>query len=393
MLSNQEGGNVLSKGAYGCVFTPMIDCQTKNTENTKYVSKLQLYDNTAENEYSIGKKIKKEIFIHNALYAPVDEMCEVSISKLEDETKEECDILKRKGKKYINMKIPFVDKLTFFDYMQQEYDQNLFNIFLNNYSYLLESIELLQKAHIVHFDLKGNNILMNTVKKVPIIIDFGLSIDMDKLFLKTKNNKLNESYLKDCFYVFGPDYYVWCPEIHFINFLLYENLEPSEEDIREFCEKVVDYQVILKRLYSEKFLTKMKKVMFEFYTSFQKMERNEIIKTLLSYYPTWDLFSLSIIFFRILSYITVNMNKQSEFLIRFSKLLLWNIHPNPEKRKSFSENRESLNKYIMKAGKEDRDFLETIRNVVPSKKSTSSMIEKDDIYLSKITQGVTIIKK
>lgn len=87
------------------------------------------------------------------------------------------------------------------------------------------------------------------------------------------------------------------------------------------------------------------------------------------------------------------MNKQSEFLIRFSKLLLWNIHPNPEKRKSFSENRESLNKYIMKAGKEDREFLETIRNVVPSKKSTSSIIEKDEVYLSKITQGVTITKK
>jgi len=181
MIGEQNGGNVLSEGAYGCVFMPRVGCDGKQTDDKKYISKIQVYDETANNEIEISKKVNNNIDTVKMMFAPVEETCNIDINKIEDGTKEECNILKKTNKKYINMKIRFVDKLIFFDYMKQETDHNIFNVFLDNYNYLLVSISKLVDNNIIHMDLKGNNIMMDTGKNIPIIIDFGLSIDMNKL--------------------------------------------------------------------------------------------------------------------------------------------------------------------------------------------------------------------
>ena len=76
--------------------------------------------------------------------------------------------------------------------------------------YLLNSIDMLNKKNIVHFDLKDENILINKKNKNPLIIDFGISLDM---------RSFNYSKLDDYFYVFAPEYYIWSFEIHIICFL------------------------------------------------------------------------------------------------------------------------------------------------------------------------------
>ena len=43
---------------------------------------------------------------------------------------------------------------------------------------------LLEENNIVHLDIKGDNILFNYDSELPIIIDFGLSIDTTKLEIK-----------------------------------------------------------------------------------------------------------------------------------------------------------------------------------------------------------------
>ena len=42
------------EGAFGCVFRPGINCLGK-TEEMKYITKIQMDENTSENEINIGK--------------------------------------------------------------------------------------------------------------------------------------------------------------------------------------------------------------------------------------------------------------------------------------------------------------------------------------------------
>ena len=51
---------------------------------------------------------------------------------------------------------------------------------VESFTYLLESIEKLQLKDIVHFDVKGDNVLYNLKTGFPLIIDFGISIPIKK---------------------------------------------------------------------------------------------------------------------------------------------------------------------------------------------------------------------
>ena len=54
------------------------------------------------------------------------------------------------------------------------------------------------------------NILYSIQKKMPIIIDYGLSINM---------NNINNMNLNEVFYTYAPQYYVWPLEVHYLGLL------------------------------------------------------------------------------------------------------------------------------------------------------------------------------
>ena len=50
------GGDLLSQGAYGCVYHPVFKCKDyKNKKYTKLVAKIQGHGKSANNEEAIGK--------------------------------------------------------------------------------------------------------------------------------------------------------------------------------------------------------------------------------------------------------------------------------------------------------------------------------------------------
>ena len=82
---------------------------------------------------------------------------------------------------------------------------------VQSYQYLLTSIQKLHSKNIIHYDLKNDNIIFNNDTNLPLIIDFGLSLDM---------TKLNSKNITDYFYIYAADYYIWPPEIHLISYLV-----------------------------------------------------------------------------------------------------------------------------------------------------------------------------
>lgn len=408
IYQQQQGGKVLSEGAFGCVFTPRISCYGKKTKDKEYISKIQAYDITAENEIDISRKITDNTTNLKLLFAPIEKTCNINVNKIEDGEKQQCNVFKKSKKKYINMKIRFVDKLTFFDYMKMEDKNNSFNIFIDNYNYLLESINKLNEINIVHMDLKGNNILMNTVKNIPIIIDFGLSIDVNKLLsvpftnnatkpeqnLIKINNKtqFNKDYLKECFYVYGPDYYVWCPEIHYINYLMNVKSNPDKRDIKNIVNDIIKNDKIMKRVYNKKTIKQYEKDMYDYLVKFYNIPKYEAIRELFKHYHSWDLYSLTLIFLRILGYIkNINNNiYKSKFFKTMSKLFLKNINPNPEKRLTVKQNKDTIIKYFYKKSFNDEKFLlEISKHYLYDDEKSIKMINQDEDVLNEITKQIS----
>ena len=107
------------------------------------------------------------------------------------------------------------------------------------YRYLLSSLEMLEKAGIVHFDLKSENVIYDKNKNIPIVIDFGLSF-----FTNSSKYGGSERLAEHVFYVYEPNYYLWPIEVHFANMLRHkytsENEMPSIAEVHKMCLEYVN---------------------------------------------------------------------------------------------------------------------------------------------------------
>ena len=139
--------------------------------------------------------------------------------------------------------------------------------------------------------------------------------------------------MKNYFYTFSPEYYLWSLEIHFINFLLHEKDWVDMSDI----------QFIINKYYNNKYFNKLdikivnllKKESINFYSHYINKKKESIIDDLLKYNNTWDNYSLSILFL-----IFIDEKQENIF-----KLLLNNIS-NPNKRLQLDKTLEIFNNII-----------------------------------------------
>ena len=129
---------------------------------------------------------------------------------------DECKIIdKHSDLKFVLSYIRYIDGFNLDVYIHQYKNQDFYISLINTYYYLINSLQILNKNDIIHFDIKGDNILHDSVA---IIIDFGLSIKISDI---TVSNLLG---LRQYFYTYATDYYIWSPEIHFISYIVLHNV-------------------------------------------------------------------------------------------------------------------------------------------------------------------------
>ena len=320
-----EKSKMLSSGGYGCVYYPSINCKGKRTSK-KSVTKLQLSDESADNEMEISKIIR-QIPMYKNYFVSVNSSCPLKLRELKKDIIEECDVLK-KDKDVVLMEMDYVTSMTLDKYLTNNKNpKHVINSIISSYTYLLHSLQLLNDYNIVHFDLKGNNIMFNTEKNIPLIIDFGMSIDLEKVTPNT---------IDFYFFSFAPSYYVWCPEIHFLNYLVNVNNRLTREKINEICHKAIDNNKSLINILSDSFLNSYMQNMKSYYKQFIDMNKEDIIKKLLKTSHTWDNYSLANIYIRIISKIYPDGFDKNDFIIKFIQLLLEVLNPDPNRRISIS---------------------------------------------------------
>jgi serine/threonine protein kinase len=342
----------ISQGTFGCIFYPAIECDGSISKNKKYASKLVKNNRAELNEYLIGKMIKK-IKLYEYYYAPVVNMCSINLAKIDKRERDMCRIIRTKTtglgntssvdytNNYSIMKIPFIDNIHMIDYfINLETDKKeILTYVLYSYNYLLQNINTLNKHGIIHFDLKLSNILIEKSKKIPIIIDFGLSIIVSDIRPET---------YKKYFYAHNPRYYIWCIEIHIICYLVKVNPVLTKDALIDLIDEYVGNNIGLK-IFSDTFVQRFRDTAITYYskllidTGDTGYTRDAMIKKLLKYIHTWDSYSLSLVFLCFIQFISIYGFTHNNLIIEFSKVLLLNFHPNPEKRLSFDETKRKYN--------------------------------------------------
>jgi serine/threonine protein kinase len=217
------GTKLISQGTFGCIFYPAVECDGSVSKNKKYASKLVKNNKTDLNEYLIGKIIKR-IKLYEYYYAPVINMCSINLAKIDKRERDMCKIIHNRNNKrqghghgqglgmdtsltlldsttgYAIMKIPFIENISIIDYFTHpDTDKKeILTYILYSYDYLMQNIKTLNEHGIIHFDLKLSNLLIEKSKKIPIIIDFGLSIPLDDI--RPETYKGESCFDKGCTY-------------------------------------------------------------------------------------------------------------------------------------------------------------------------------------------------
>ncbi len=338
------GGDKIGEGSYGCIYHPALNKDGSESNNKKYVSKIQKDNKYADNEKKIGELVVKiDGYINH--FAPILIKNKLSIAKVKKNIFNDCSVLKRKKKSnnLIIMKMEYINGDDFIDYLIKNKESvEIVKNLISTYTHLLTSIKLLTDIKVIHFDLKGDNILYNVDKDIPILIDFGLSINMNDLI----NQNISLEKLKKSFYVFGPDYYIWPIEVHYLCYLLNVNDRPNKNDIEKICKEYVKENIALSMNCSKQFIKKYYKECVNELLNINSLPFNEQINKVLSSWFTWDNYSLSIIYLIFIYYLNINGYINNKLIIRFSEILLLNIHPNSEKRLNVLKTKQDFTEFL-----------------------------------------------
>ena len=433
-----DNTQLINQGGYGCVYYPALrcnpcmkdkPCKTKFEKN-KYVSKIQVLDNNT-NEYTVSKIITSILSFEN-YFAPIVNLCKVELNRFDenqiDSYGDKCGVMmKKKHKQFVMLHIPYIPNGNFAKAITKKKATSSFTFLFDSYNHLLQSMYLLYKNNIIHYDLKAENVLYNWNKDAPIVIDFGLSvnfIDIIKKFnlidgskivntesiKRIKKGKYKKglitssirSRLKKIFYVFAADYYLWCLEIIFISFLLHGDMDSTDysinyvdfkdgtyiltiEDVTNICTKYVKSNKGLKG-FSSYFNHQFIELCINYYKKYIGMKSDEIIYDLLQYWYTWDTYSINIMYLKLLYY--TYENKINNTLHYLYSLMLYGIHPDPKRRKLPNEIKFSLfNIHYQNDTQQELailmdKYLKTDTNSIVEK------IEKDDASVRTIDKNV-----
>ena len=325
---------LLGQGGYGCVYWPEIMCSGK-IGTKKLITKIQKYNWAAKNEFKIGQIVKK-IPNYSTRFVPAMSSCKIKLNTINKDIIKDCDIIKKGNSQFVAMKFPYVKHVNFNAFFSDTSHKIYYAI--EHYKYLVKSIELLSEKGIIHHDFKMDNIIINNLHK-PIIIDFGISID--KKHVKKE--------LDNSFYVYAPEYYPWCFEIHLLNFIVQirdknDFIHPMTKKellhiVDEFLEESSYFQ-----LFTPEFNKQYKQSLYNYIQNYIHKTNEEMINLLLKTFKTWDLVAVSILFIKLLNTIYKGQIPKTKFIGGFTEILLMNMNPYPEKRLTHKETVKRLDK-------------------------------------------------
>jgi serine/threonine protein kinase len=283
---------LISQGSYGCVYKPGLRCNSKDKLKKNEITKLQVINRFSLKEMEISEKIISEIKDYKRYFAPIKTSCKIDIKEIGEKIRE-CKVVEDQEEMFILNKMDNAGSKTLITALFENktkskslYLRTYFVTFMN----LLDGIEKLNNINIIHLDIKGNNVMYSSAHKNPILIDFGLSIDLDN-YKKQRD---------DVFFTYGADYEPWCIDLGMITYIIEEGIEEyevTERMIAKHIEKVVNDYVDTNTGILEKHRTKLRGKLMEYFSSkFTGKKFKDVIEELVKNAKTWDLHSIVVMY-------------------------------------------------------------------------------------------------
>lgn len=324
---------LLSQGSFGCTFYPGINCKGKPMYNDKTITKIQPKDKNSENEMIIGSVIRT-IPAYTLFFLPVIHTCSINLRKISQKEISKCKIIKNYKGVYVAMEVPYLKDIPFIDIVKTKTAKDIILTVIESYKYLLMALDKLQKVKIVHFDLKLDNILFSESSYYPRIIDFGISIPIEKISVDTN--------LKKYFYIYAPEYYIWCIDIHIICFLIYKTKNMlTLQEAETIANEYVDHNLSLD-FFPKEFRQHYLDSCVAYVKTYANKPKTDVISELIGYSDTWDNYSLSVMYLRMLTILFPQDNSKNKFFHLFGEILVKNIDPDPRERLSIAESEKQF---------------------------------------------------
>jgi serine/threonine protein kinase len=222
-----QTSNFLAKGSYGCVFYPSINaCSGKiedDIDSDHYITKIQSYFPNEQDEIIIGQKIQ-ELPLYDHYFAPVVKSCKINTIKMDYNLVRSCAEMQNEfgelntTTSYVSNKIRYVGKHHIFKYIQSLTTNIhlLYRKLINTHLHILDAVKMMVSEHIVHFDIKSQNIMYDEIQDVPIIIDFGISREITPLLAPNFSPLRSERLMRHIFVSYDT-YDYWCIDIYILS--------------------------------------------------------------------------------------------------------------------------------------------------------------------------------
>lgn len=378
-----ETPKLINQGTFGCVYKPSFLCDGKTLKEEEYITKIQTKDATSQQEETIGSQLKN-INNYDQHYAGIMETCPIELSKIEDNELKKCDFVEKQAasetpQEYVASTIKYVGKEDVIDYLitkinkPQQYLMSLFHI----HYHLLKSLEQLQASNIIHYDIKANNIMIHDVKKIPIIIDFGISFQGEI--------KPDMTEATNAFYVYGPDYSPWCMDIHLINYMFHKlaSETPLQETIQEEQMREVLNDYMNKNDSTHLLTNTEKKEMEESWTQYLSTYNGQTWSTLYDALWearwSWDNYAVAILMLR---YTRGEFKiKENEMNQDYVKLLKQIIKATPDTRLDAENAKIQLLEVMKMTKQQKRQLIETSKEKVLKDRQQNMLKHKQQSLL------------
>jgi hypothetical protein len=191
---------------------------------------------------------------------------------------------------------------------------------------------------------------------VPVIIDFGLSFQIDKL---------TEANYRDAFYTLYAQYTCWSIEITLICYIIeriykkkLETLKspikkPALEEMKKQVQIYISENEALKNHISDKEKDLFKLKINRYVNSFHEKTWKQLIDALISTYKSWDNYSMSVIIIREISHTGIIDEQKTAFLQDYLNIIKTVILSPPGQRQDTSITMAAIKNIFIKVNKID----------------------------------------
>ena len=350
-----------------------IPPEESSTPTLVYIQKIQIKNELTNAEERITEVLKEHPTLHpflnfqlpiKSIPISISTIDKSSIKKCSEEDIHELFTIEPTKEPLIQTTYKKIGD-SLFDYLRTsiEKPQYFLQVLVDSHIHLLNSISKLQSNSINHFHLTEENILYDEINAIPVISDFRMAFTKDEL----EGEQTNE-----LFPVYDESL-IWSIEIYVLSQLI-ENTKQevfTQEVMEGLLEQFISSYVFTpfriedaksnrsthvagtlndnwnKNLFNENQLQEFHERMKLFFGKYINRLHTEVIADLKKYAPSWDMFSLSMLYLLFINEIHGTSSPSPStvlpsFMEKYKTILINSVLSDPDKRPSISFLKESI---------------------------------------------------